>query len=490
MPTPAYPSVDGSTYGTDIGCGECHNDVRTGGQAAVKAKWKARTCEACHAVGTDAAMHGVKTAGLAKATDSAGCAESGTGCHDTADLHAHASRRAEEVLGLGERGRAGLPRPQGRGAQAADDLVRQRGRERDVPRRLRARPARATSTTRAVHAPTTSIPAADTSYYDTPCGGCHLMARRRHEPHGRARARHVREDRTSPTTPAATATTTRPRPRRSRTTGARRTPRTRAGRVTAPRGSTPCTQAASPQSIRSTMAARAAHRPVLAAIRPPTSPTSPRRPSTAACTRAVSGATTRGSPTATSPTTPRRPRAATAATATTAATTPRPPATSSKAARMGGTDAKHTAGAAQRGDMYWDDASGIGTSCGVCHDMALGTEHARPNSPMPAGKSGCLTCHNKNLGTATVVKASWSAKCRQPRVRGVPRRRLRADGRTARSPRCTRRPRSAPTTPRPRPRASRAAATAAPTSARSTAAWAARSTAATARTATSAATAS
>jgi hypothetical protein len=402
------PVVAGSTYGTDIGCGECHNDVRTGAQAAVKAKWKARTCEACHAVGSAAAMHGVKTPGVAKAADSAGCAETGTGCHDSLDLHAlhpDAPKKCSGSASDGEPGchdfkvEASKPQTKSCGSESASETCHpayvpgQLGHKRDT----------------VVHAPSTSIPAGDTSYYGTPCGGCHLMA----------------ADGTSLMDEHALATSEKNNDAQDPCRDCHNDPASAeaiANDWSAKDTANACgachgTKGLDPVHAGSNSAKHAVNdgSQGCAETGPgchPTALISDVAPATvagglhASCLRCHDPKKADGN-FAYDPT---KSTCGLGRDCHNGGYDPKSAIHTSKAGRVGGTDAKHAAGAAQRGDMLWDDASGVGTSCGVCHEMTLGNEHTRPNSPMPAGKSGCLTCHNKNLGTAKVVKASWSAK--------------------------------------------------------------------------------
>ena len=402
------PVVAGSTYGTDIGCGECHNDVRTGAQAAVKAKWKAATCEVCHALGTSSVMHGAKVADAANATDSAGCADSGTGCHDTEDLHALHPDTPKKCSGSASEGEPGChdlnveaPKPQTTscGSEAASETCHaaytpaQLGHKSDT----------------AIHAPTTSIPAADTSYYGTPCGSCHLMApdgTSLMDEHALATSekRNVAEDtcRDCHNDPAAAKAIANDWSAKNTTSacgachGTKGLDPVHTGSISAKhtvKGGSPGCASTGPGCHPTADISDVATATVAGGLH-------------SSCLRCHdarrSGGNLAYDPTKTT--------CGQGGDCHTLGYDPETPVHISRAGRTGGTDKTHVAGAAQRGDMYWDDASGVGTSCGVCHDMTLGTEHARPNSAIPAGKSGCLTCHNRNLGTATVVKTSWSAK--------------------------------------------------------------------------------
>ncbi len=402
------PVAAGSTYGTDVGCGECHNDVRVGGQAAVKAKWKARTCEACHAQGTSAAMHGTQNPGVAKATDSAGCAGSGSGCHETIDLHALHPDAPKKCSGSASEGEPGChdldvesakPTATSCGSESASETCHaayspaQLGHERDSE----------------VHAPSTSIAAADTSYYDTPCGDCHLMAANgtslmdEHALASSAKTNVANDTcRDCHNDPASAETIANDWAQKD-TTGAcaschgtNELDPVHSGSISAKH-----TVANGSQGCAST--GPGCH---------PTDDISDVASATvsgglhSSCLRCHDPRKADGN-LAYDPT---KSTCGNGGDCHSTGYDPKTAVHATSAGRVGGSDAKHVAGAAQRGDMYWDDASGIGTSCGVCHEMELGAEHVRPNSPMPSGKSACLTCHNKNLGTAAVVKGSWSAK--------------------------------------------------------------------------------
>ncbi|NTU72060.1 MAG: hypothetical protein HGB10_09620 [Coriobacteriia bacterium] len=77
----------GSTYGTTISCVECHNDTRVNGNATMLTGWTEGTCAACHATGTAAPQHAT-TAPVANATSTQSCGASGLNCHTTYDVHA------------------------------------------------------------------------------------------------------------------------------------------------------------------------------------------------------------------------------------------------------------------------------------------------------------------------------------------------------------------------------------------------------------------
>ena len=127
------PAVDDSPYGTTVGCGECHNDVRSRGLAEVLSNWKKRSCEACHATGTSAPMHDATVATPVEGTGTLGCGSTGLGCHDGNNLHAlhaDAPKNCNGSAVKGEKGchvagaEAGKPTATSCGGNAADSCHR------------------------------------------------------------------------------------------------------------------------------------------------------------------------------------------------------------------------------------------------------------------------------------------------------------------------------------------------------------------------------
>ncbi len=82
------PLVEGSDYGPDIGCVECHNDEQSGALDAVLKDWEKQRCEDCHGEKTRSPMHATDVATVIEATGEAGCGSTGEGCHSVTDLHA------------------------------------------------------------------------------------------------------------------------------------------------------------------------------------------------------------------------------------------------------------------------------------------------------------------------------------------------------------------------------------------------------------------
>jgi hypothetical protein len=82
------PEVEGSEYGTEVGCAECHNDKPSGALEQVLSKWEEHRCENCHGEKSRAPMHDTTIASAIEATGDSGCSATGEGCHNVNDLHA------------------------------------------------------------------------------------------------------------------------------------------------------------------------------------------------------------------------------------------------------------------------------------------------------------------------------------------------------------------------------------------------------------------
>ncbi len=167
------PIAKGSTYGKDVGCGECHNDVRAFGLAEVLSDWKKRACEDCHKVNSSSPMHDPEVAQSVEATGSLGCGETGSGCHAENDLHALHANAPENCSGKAAKGEPGChnfeieahqPTARGCGSDSEgachpdyvnDDYSHENDRD--------------------VHSPKTRVPASNTTYNDIACGECHFM---------------------------------------------------------------------------------------------------------------------------------------------------------------------------------------------------------------------------------------------------------------------------------------------------------------------------
>ena len=420
------PAVADSPYGTKVGCGECHNDVRARGEAEVLTKWKKRSCEACHATGSSAPMHDKTVATPVKGTGAFACGSSGAGCHDGDNLHALHAEAPKNCAGSAAKGEkschvagveAGKPTATSCGGPAADSC--HRGDAKTGYTHTKGATA---------HSPHTSAPAKNTSYEGTPCGGCHRMAadgnslvsehalstsaKTGSHPdncrncHGNLASAVAIADRWAKRDTAETCSTCH---------GVGQLPAAHEADLSAVHeaaDSAGCAASGAgchPTADLSLVGAPATgvHRDCLRCHdwRAANSdlaydPTKKSCGEGRAC-HATAGAYD--------------------------------PATSVHAGATGladGADAKHhVAGAAQADAVYIDEASGVSTPCRACHAMSLGAEHARASASGSTGAgTACARCHNASATTAAVVKASWAEKsstracsaCHRPSGDGAP----------------------------------------------------------------------
>lgn len=169
------PEVEGSPYGNDIGCGECHNDVRSFGMAEVLADWPDRTCEACHKIGGSSAMHDARIAGEIESGGVQACGESGSGCHEINDLHALHPDKPETCSGSAVEGELGCHDLE---LQSHEPTATTCGADAECHLAYEGESGHENM---AIHSPETNTPARDASYHSTPCGACHFM-----DPDGRS----------------------------------------------------------------------------------------------------------------------------------------------------------------------------------------------------------------------------------------------------------------------------------------------------------------
>jgi hypothetical protein len=163
------PEVEGSPYGPVLGCGDCHNDVRSFGMAEVLSDWKDRTCEACHKIGGSSVMHDPRVATAVESGGIQACGDSGAGCHESNDLHALHPDEPATCSGAAAVGELGCHDMElqsheptattcGSDAECHIDYHDEVGHKNMVS-----------------HAPSSSVPARNTSYFGTACGACHFM---------------------------------------------------------------------------------------------------------------------------------------------------------------------------------------------------------------------------------------------------------------------------------------------------------------------------
>lgn len=402
--------VKDSPYGDSVGCGECHNDTRALGQKVVLADWKQRKCEDCHGENSSADMHPTDVAEAVEGPSELGCGETGVGCHDSSDLHGlhgSAPKKCSGSAATGEPGchdlkaEAAVPPKAGCGAEGAqtchstyvnDDYSHEKDRD--------------------LHSPENRLVAADSSYYDTACGECHLAepdgtslidehARSTSAMSGRAgeNCQNCHEDPASAeaiTSDWPDAATRRACDACHGTRGLSATHSGDVGGLHAAEGSAGC--AASGPGCHPTGD--------LSEVGAPTPAGNIHRDCVRCHDATPSGGNVAWDPNADSC------GSARACHDALGAYEPSTGVHDGSAGRTDGLDSTyHTAGAQQGRGAIQDDATGVVATCDECHGLVLGAEHARPNSAIASGKGTlCVRCHNANPTASSVAKSSWDRK--------------------------------------------------------------------------------
>ena len=387
--------VSGSTYGPSIGCGECHNDVRSFGQAEVVANWKSRRCEACHKVGSSTPMHPAKEAGPAPATESPGCAESDSGCHEGADLHQLHADTPKNCSGSADEDEPGChtlatealkPTATSCGS-GSDDSCHMAGssgtyRHEDVSK---------------VHSPDNDA-AASAKFNGVACGRCHHMSDNgkslitEHALPTSARTIVEEDDCRNCHNASASADALDDEWSARNSTGACQACHGRAG-LSAMHGTDVSEQHAVQDSDGCASSGPGCHPTSnLASIGTPTTTSGLHSTCLRCHDRTGAGSNGKYDPSKDS------------CGAGRSCHDEVDPATSEHE-DADGTDDDHVAGSGQRNARYIDLMTGVSTKCGSCHRMTLGTEHARPNvEDQP--ENSCTGCHNTGP-SPSVVKNGW-----------------------------------------------------------------------------------
>lgn len=404
------PMVPGSVYGASIGCGECHNDVRSYGMAEVLDDWPGRLCEDCHKPDASAPMHDTRVADSVESSGTLGCASTGAGCHDVVDLHALHPDAPESCSGSASDDEPGChdldieshaPTARACGSDSEEAchaayLNDEYSHEHDAE----------------VHAPNSRAPAADTSFAGVPCGACHMM-----EP-----------DKTSLTDEHGRWTS-----------------------VLSLNSADVCANChnhtASLDAVHGDWSARdsrsacstchgiqgldAAHADDLDAVHDSTEESPGCSSSGPGChptgyLHDVGVPTTSGGLHASclrchdwreapgNRSWDPSKKACGSGRDCHAIAGHFDPSSSIHRVEgevVDGADPRHDAGQGQSRAVFTDRASGVVTACGECHASILSTEHSRTNSSLAAGRGTlCARCHNADLRTASVVKGSWAAR--------------------------------------------------------------------------------
>lgn len=400
------PEADGTPYGRDLGCGECHNDTRSGGLDVVLADWKTRRCDACHAEDGSAPMHGA-VASAVKGTSPLRCGSTGSGCHETTDLHALHPDSPKDCSGSGTAGETGCHQL---GVESHEPTITACGGASDCHGGYR-NDSLSHRNDDALHSPETRVPARDTSFFGTACGDCHRM-----EPDGTS----LVEEHALPTSERTVRPSDVCRDCHNHASSSGAISDDWSDRDNAQVCST-ChgvgdLAEAHEGDVRARHTAAGKSRGCastgigchptsdLSQVGKPT----PARNIHTTCLRCHDWRQ-------------RYPNLAydpdagmTCGEGGDCHSAPESyTATDSVHDGTGGiADGfdvdHHTAGAAQNEATWNDPAAGTSTKCGTCHSMVLGIEHLRPNVSMwDRPGNVCIACHDHSLASANVVKASW-----------------------------------------------------------------------------------
>jgi len=403
------PAVLGSEYAESVGCGECHNDVRSFGQAEVLTDWKKRSCEACHKPKSSTPMHDAKLAGNVPAKSDFSCGATGPGCHARNELHALHADAPKNCAGSAEKGE---PVCHVLGTEAVNPVATScGGTNQKACHQSGDSTGYAHQNDATAHSPETDAPASDVTYYDTACGDCHRMA----------------PDGTSLVDEHAIATSS-----RSEASNNCVNCHSSAASIATIKASweeRDTTETCS--ACHGTEGLPAAHEGDLsvahevsnsagcaetgAGCHPASDLLEVGTPTTVAnlhtdCLRCHDWTASDGNqaydPGAKSCGSGR------ACHGTAGEYSPSTAVHSGVGGRADGSDSTHhTAGTAQADARYLDGASGVSTACDTCHSMVIGAEHAGSNSALASGAGTiCDRCHNRSDATASAVKASWPRK--------------------------------------------------------------------------------
>ncbi|MBI5232491.1 MAG: hypothetical protein HY876_10050, partial [Coriobacteriales bacterium] len=401
------PEIDGSSYGDEIGCGECHNDTRAGGQAQVLSDWKGRTCGDCHTAKSSAPMHGTDVVEGVKAKSSQRCGSTGTGCHEGNDLHALHPDAPKTCSGSSADGEPGCHELD---TEAKKPTAVTCGGKGEQTCHLGYRNTDSSHKNyKKAHAPKLQVAAEDTSYEDIACGSCHRMG----------------ADSPSLTEEHALATSERTATPKDACRNCHAHP---ASQETLDDGwearddTEACSTCHGHEGLGEghaddlTDVHTATDSMGCASSGPGCHPTADLaqvgRPTTSAnlhrdCLRCHDWTRSNGNvaydPSADSCGSGRECHGVAGQ---------YDPATSVHAGSRGLTDggeaAHHTASARQAASTLTDVATGRSVACSECHTMALGAEHTRPNSSLAKGVgNACSRCHNYDSTTSSAVKGDW-----------------------------------------------------------------------------------
>jgi hypothetical protein len=399
----SVPVAPGSDYGSSIGCGECHNDVRSFGMAEVLNDWPEQRCEDCHRIDSSSPMHAAEIAPSVEGSGTLGCGLTGTGCHVDNDVHALHPDVPKNCAGSSEDGEPGChdlaveshkPTATACGGGGAEACHRPYvndaySHEHDL----------------AVHSPETRGPARDRSFYGVECGDCHHMGPGgtslvvEHELATSEQSELPQDGCRNCHNHPASAEAVEDDWADRDTRDACRTchdgdrldtahPSGISGLHTVSTGSEGCASTGvgcHPGADLSAVGsgATAIHDDCLTCHDRTSSGTNlAYDPSRKTC---GSGRDCH------------------------AETGVYDPETGAHDGSGTGGSAVHDAGPRQAASLFGDSASGSDVACDTCHGMDLCAEHLRPNATL-AGTDVCVRCHNDSPATAGVIKSGWLAR--------------------------------------------------------------------------------
>lgn len=423
--TDVKPIAD-SKYGTTVGCGECHNDLRTHAQAQVLDKWKQRDCESCHFAKSSSPMHATRIAEKVEAKSKSGCGDSGAGCHEVNDLHALHADAPKDCSGAAAKSepichklKAEAVVPTSTACGGTGDAVCHRGYTNSTLSHKKAA---------AAHSPKTTTPAEDTSFYGTACGDCHRMATdgksliAEHDLATSAKTLKpgdgCRNCHAADASQDAIANKWEARD----TTEACSACHGLADLPDAHQGDFEKLHAAGKGSAGCASTGAGCHPTSdLAQVGTPTITANIHRD----CLRCHDWTKNDGNlacdPTKNSCGSGRDCHSSKGS------YEPSSSVHAGSGRKVDGNDTLHTASARQSDAVYVDSVSGVKTACSMCHAMKLTTEHGRVSSVLATGTGGnlCTRCHDRRTATSQVVKASWpkratASACESCHVVGTP----------------------------------------------------------------------
>lgn len=398
--TAVQPVAD-SPYGLDVGCGECHNDVRASGLAEVLSDWKTRRCEDCHKIGTSAPMHSAKVVGAADATSTLGCGSSGAGCHE-GDLHSIHADTPKDCSGSAADGEPGCHSDAHEAAKPTATSCGGDGkttchRVYDSTDYLHENGA-------SLHSPENAAQASDTSYKGIACGRCHYAA-----PDGTSL------DKEHALASSAKSTVTDDRCRNCHNDKASQdaigsgwTERSTAEACSACHGKNglDAPHTADASTVHTAKSAGcsdtgAGCHPTddLSQVGTPTTKANIHRDCLRCHDRTESDGNVAYDPSKKTCGSGRSCHGDYS------------PSSAIHGDTDGSDSAHHAASSAQGEALLTDDASDVTVSCNSCHSMQLAEEHSRANSSIASGSGTvCARCHDADGTTASAVKANWPGR--------------------------------------------------------------------------------